>query len=220
MAERVIPGAVPISESPRIFTIDGFAGEAHPLLAQKLIPREELPAVGEFLRRRHKIISFTSGTYDMIHIGHGRYLELARYLGDVFVLGLNSDASVRAYKGPDRPILEEMKRAEMLAYLSCVDYIVIYDQPTGAETIRLLKPHRYLCVEGSWPKGTRLEDKEEVVAMAEHGGETYCSPRQEPHLSTSDIIERLKLDGKHEAALEMQRAFTGYIDKLPAFRAL
>lgn len=172
--------------------ISGFNGETHPDLGKKLIPREELELTGDFLRRRNLRIAFTSGTYDMIHIGHGRYLQLAKSLGDVLVVGLNSDVSVRSYKGPSRPILSEQVRGEMLAFLQPVDYIILYDEQTAAEVIRLLKPDAYLCVEGSWPEGTDLKDKPEVVAMIQHEGKTFCAPRQEPHLSTSTIIERIE----------------------------
>ena len=209
-----------ISESPKIYRIDGFNGEAHPSLKRKLVSCVQLPALGEFLRSRCLRTAFTTGTYDMIHIGHGRYLELARSLGDVLVVGLNSDISVRTYKGPDRPILAEMKRAEMLAYLAAVDYITLYDEPTGEKTIRLLQPDSYLCVEGSWPEGTELKDKPEVKAVAAYGGVIYCSPRQEPHLSTSTIIERLESTGMVRAAQHMQTLFDGFLQTLPSGKSL
>lgn len=208
-----------ISESPIIYSISGFNDVIHPSLEQKLVTREQLGLLGDFLRERHKKIAFTTGTYDMIHIGHGRYLALARSLGDVLVLGLNSDSSVKQYKGPSRPILEERKREEMLAFLSSIDFITPYDEVTGAETIRILRPDAYLCVEGSWPEGTELKDKDEVKAMALHNGKTYCTPRQAPFLSTSTIIEKLMCDGEAGLAQEiiamletrLKKAFQGSI---------
>src|SRR5260221_122376 len=113
-------------------------------LSHKLVPREELETLGLFLRSRNLTIAYTSGAYDVIHKGHARYLNLARSLGDILVVGLNSDFSIRGYKGPDRPILQEGDRAEMLSFLGAVDYISIYDEPTGDEVIKRLKPHAYL----------------------------------------------------------------------------
>ena len=129
------------SDAPKIASITGFSGESHPSLKQKLVPQDQLPTLGDFYRGRGLQIAFTTGTYDMIHIGHGRYLELAKSLGNILVVGLNSDASVRTYKGPDRPILGEIKRAEMLAFLTSIDYITLYDESTAEEVIRLLKPY-------------------------------------------------------------------------------
>jgi len=163
--------------------------ERNTSLRPKLIPRQDLPELGDFLRKRGLEISFTTGVYDMIHIGHARYMQLARSLGDILVVGLNSDDSVHALKGPDRPILSEDKRAEMLSFLSFVDYITIFPETTGAEVIRLLKPSRYLCVEGSWDGD--IGAKDEVIAITENGGEVFYTPRQSPTLSTTAIIERI-----------------------------
>ncbi len=171
----------------------GLSGLENPLLTAKLIPQEELADLGGFFRRRGKRISFTTGVYDMIHIGHSRYLQMARDLAGQFgclVTGLNSDKSVKALKGPYRPILPERQRAEMLSFLGFVDYISIYDGPNGAEIIKLLRPDVYLCVEGSWEGD--IATKEEVKAMAEVGGSVYYTPRQEPSLSTTEIISRIE----------------------------
>jgi len=166
-------------------------------LRAKLVPRDEILELGEFLRKRSLEISFTTGVFDMIHIGHARYMQLARSLGDVLVVGLNSDDSVHALKGPDRPILNEERRAEMLSFLSFVDYITIYPESTGAEVIRLLKPNKYLCVEGSWDGD--IATKDEVVAIAENGGQVYYTPRQSPTLSTTTIISQISdLVGKEK----------------------
>lgn len=196
-----------ISEEPTIYKVinEEINGEIHQNLAKKLVAREELPELGNFLRRRGLKISFTSGAYDMIHVGHGRYLQVAKNLGDILLVGLNSDKSVKEYKGPHRPILGEQRRAEMLAYLNSVDYITLYDEVTADSLIRLIKPDAYLCVEGSWPDSTKLEDKPEVIAMAEHGGVVYLSPRQEPKLSTSAIEERIKRMGMEDALAEVAK---------------
>lgn len=164
-------------------------GEIHPRLRSKLIEREEISDLARYLKNRGNHVVYTSGVFDMIHVGHSRYLEVARSLGDVLFVGLNSDESVRALKGPTRPILGELQRAEMLSFLTSVDLINIYPERDGAEIIRLLKPDTYLCVDGSWEG--ELAEKPEVIAMAEHGGRVFCSPRQEPALSTTEIIRRI-----------------------------
>lgn len=156
-------------------------------LRQKLIPREELETLGQFLRNRNLSIAYTSGAYDIIHKGHARYLNLAKSLGNILVVGLNSDFSIHGLKGPNRPILGEEDRAEMLSFLESVDYITLYDEPTGSEVIKRLKPNAYLCVEGSWEGN--IETKGEVIAMAECNGQVFYTPRQNPNSSTSQIIE-------------------------------
>lgn len=183
----------------------GFKGEKNPLLKKKLVSQAELADLGDFYRKRGVKISFTTGAYDLVHVGHARYLELAATLGEVLVVGLNSDSSIKKYKGESRPIMGEIQRAEMLCYLSSVKYVVIYPELTGAETIRLLRPDAYLCVEGSW-KGD-LAAKEEVIAMAECKGKVFYTPRQSPVISTSAIIDRVKELERPAIMEELQRAF-------------
>lgn len=190
-----------MAEETRVVMVDGkpisitrvlgHEGDGLPLsVIQKYIPREELAALGVFLRSRRIDIAFTTGAFDMIHAGHKRYLELGASLGNVLVVGLNSDLSVKALKGDGRPILNQEQRLEMLCALACVTYATIFPEITGAETIRILKPSAYLCVEGSWEGD--LEAKAEVVAMAEHGGEIYYAPRQSPTLSTTAILQKIE----------------------------
>lgn len=168
-----------------------------PILVEKLVSRDQLPGLGDFLRQRGKNIIFTTGVYDLLHTGHARYVNLARSLGQVLIVGVNTDFSVKKLKGENRPIQDQMKRAEMLSYFGFVDYITFFEENDGAEVIRLLKPNKYLCVEGSWEGD--LATKAEVVAMAEVGGEVFTTPRQGPTVSTSAIIERI--------AAEVGRAF-------------
>lgn len=186
--------------------VTGFNGEVNPLLLKKVVPSEELAMLGAFLRARHTQIAFTTGVYDLIHVGHVRYLELAATLGDVLVVGLNSDSSVKQLKGPDRPILSEDKRAEMLCYLASVAFVTIFPETDGANTIRVLRPDAYLCVEGSW-EGGDIASKSEVVAMADCGGRVYYSPRQSPTVSTSAILDRVKELQRPEIMEEIQRTF-------------
>ena len=91
-------------------------------------------------RERGKRIVFTNGCFDLLHVGHVKYLQQARRLGDLLVLGLNTDASIRRLKGPKRPLIAEEERAHILAALGCIDYVVLFDEETPYELIKLLRP--------------------------------------------------------------------------------
>lgn len=106
------------------------------LVSLKTFVSRELPK----LKKKRKKIVFTNGCFDIIHAGHVRYLSKARSLGDVLVLGLNSDSSVRSIKGPTRPIVPEGERAEVLSALSCIDYIILFGDPTPLKLIEAIKP--------------------------------------------------------------------------------
>jgi D-beta-D-heptose 7-phosphate kinase/D-beta-D-heptose 1-phosphate adenosyltransferase len=92
-------------------------------------------------KNRGKRVVFTNGCFDLLHAGHVKYLQKARSLGDLLILGLNSDASVRRLKGPKRPLIDQEERAHLLAALDCIDYVVIFDEDTPLELITALKPH-------------------------------------------------------------------------------
>ena len=106
----------------------------------KIRNREALAAVLDRERQRGKRIVFTNGCFDLLHVGHVKYLQAARRLGDLLVLGLNSDASIRRLKGPSRPLISQEERAHILAALNCIDHVVIFDEDTPLELIRLLRP--------------------------------------------------------------------------------
>lgn len=192
----------PDSDLP-IFKITGFSGRPHPKLTLKLHERNELRGIGRSLKRHGVVSAFTSGTFDLIHPGHFRYLELARDLGDTLTVGLNSNRSVKKYKDQKRPILDEKIRAEMLAGLSCVDRITIYDEVNAARVIKALRPDCYLCVEDHWHEEGRLHEKPEVVAMMEVGGKVFISPRQDPKISTTDILKKVERAAIQDAIKEM-----------------
>ncbi|HKT13738.1 MAG TPA: D-glycero-beta-D-manno-heptose 1-phosphate adenylyltransferase [Terriglobia bacterium] len=107
----------------------------------KIIPRAEASALGERLRKEGRNIVFANGCFDLFHVGHVRYLEGARQQGDVLVVGVNSDRSVRQLKGEGRPLLPEDARAELLAAMECVDYVVIFDDLTAENLLGDLRPH-------------------------------------------------------------------------------
>lgn len=110
-------------------------------MSNKLVSRAAVPGLGERLRREGKRIVFANGCFDMLHVGHVRYLQGAKQQGDVLVVGLNSDRSVRELKGAGRPLLTAEARAELVAALECVDHVVIFDDLTAEPVLRGLRPH-------------------------------------------------------------------------------
>jgi rfaE bifunctional protein nucleotidyltransferase chain/domain len=109
-------------------------------LSATVIPRKDLATLGERLRREGRRIAFANGCFDLLHVGHVRYLEGAREQGDVLVVGINSDRSVAALKGPGRPVLSAEARSELVGALECVDYVVVFDEPTAESVLRELRP--------------------------------------------------------------------------------
>ncbi len=155
----------------------------------KILSLERAFAVVGELKRQGKRIVFTNGCFDIIHPGHTYYLAEARKLGDVLLVGLNSDRSVRALKGPGRPILPEGERAEILAALRWVDYVTIFDDRTPRAVITRLLPQ--ILVKGAdWGPG-EIVGREEVEAA---GGKVISIPVV-PGYSTSSIIEAVLRTG-------------------------
>ncbi len=154
-------------------------------MKEKIKGRNDLRWIIEDLKKNGKRIVFTNGCFDLLHVGHIRYLEKGKSLGDVLIVGVNSDQSVRILKGPKRPILPEKERAEILSGLGCVDYITIFDEPTPLELISSLQPH-ILVKGGDWTKDTTVG--KEVVERS--GGEVVIIPFIEGS-STSNLIETI-----------------------------
>ena len=136
-------------------------------------------------KRTGRRVVFTNGCYDLLHPGHTRLLEQARDLGDILILALNSDRSVRDNKGADRPIVNETERAEIAAALAAVDYVVLFDEATPREIIARVLPD-VLVKGGDWGPN-EIVGREEVEAA---GGRVVSIPF-EPGYSTSSIIERV-----------------------------
>ena len=137
-------------------------------------------------KRNGRRVVFTNGCFDLLHPGHIRSLELARALGDMLIVGLNSDASVRQLKGKGRPVITERERAEILAALECVDAVVIFDDRTPREMITGLLPD-VLVKGGDWP-GDRIVGREEVEAA---GGRVVSIPVV-PGYSTTAILQKTR----------------------------
>ena len=146
--------------------------------------KELLSRVAEAKAARRRIV-FTNGCYDLLHPGHIRLLEKSRELGDILVLALNSDRSVRENKGANRPIIPENERAEIAAALAAVDYVVLFDEPTPREIIARVLPD--VLVKGSDWGVDEIVGREEVEAA---GGRVVSVPL-EPGYSTSAIVESI-----------------------------
>jgi len=156
-------------------------------MSDKIRARADLIDVLAKRRAKGHRIVFTNGCFDLIHIGHTRYLQAARELGDLLVLGVNTDASVRALnKGAERPIVPEAQRAEVLAALACVDYVVLFDEPDPARLIAELQPD-VLVKGGDWPRD-EIIGREVVEAR---GGSVRTIPLV-PGVSTTALVDRIK----------------------------
>lgn len=129
---------MPTASSPAPGEQSGLA------LDQVILPRDRLAAIIAEEQAAGARCVFTNGVYDLMHVGHVQLLWRARALGDLLVVGLNSDASTQRLKGPSRPLIPENERAEMLASLAMVDYVTIFDEDTAGETIAALRPAVYV----------------------------------------------------------------------------
>ncbi len=151
----------------------------------KILSREELSREVERCRTEGKRIAFTNGCFDILHVGHCQYLREARKQGDLLILALNSDASVRAIKGPKRPLVPEQERAEVVASLEVVDYVTIFDESTPLELIELLRPD-VLIKGGDWMEEAVVGGE----AVKSWGGRVVLIPMTEG-ASTSNIVEKI-----------------------------
>jgi D-beta-D-heptose 7-phosphate kinase/D-beta-D-heptose 1-phosphate adenosyltransferase len=154
-------------------------------MKEKIKGREELSRIIKDLKLKKKRIVFTNGCFDLLHLGHIRYLEEAKTLGDVLVVGVNSDSSVQKLKGPKRPILTVEERTEILSGLGCVDYITIFDELNPLDLITSLQPD-VLVKGGDWTKEQTVG--KEVVERS--GGEVIIIPFVQG-ASTSNLIETI-----------------------------
>lgn len=131
---------------------------------ERVIPIEEVQAVRKALREAGRPVVFTNGCFDLLHVGHVRYLEEASGLGAALWVGLNSDASVRALKGPSRPVNGQAARAEVLAALRCVEYVTIFDAPRATGLIELLAPEVYVKGGDYTPETLNAEERAALEA--------------------------------------------------------
>jgi D-beta-D-heptose 7-phosphate kinase/D-beta-D-heptose 1-phosphate adenosyltransferase len=161
-------------------------GAASPRARDKILSRSAAATALARARRRGESVVFTNGCFDLLHVGHVRCLQAARELGDRLLVALNSDASVRRLKGSGRPIVPARQRAEVLAALACVDWVVVFGQPTPLSLIRLLEPD-VLAKGGDWPLDEIVGRRE----MERWGGRTVRL-REVPGVRTTQILEGAK----------------------------
>jgi len=165
--------------------IRAFAGAGVDPAAAKVCTREEVTRIAGALHAAGRRVVFTNGCFDLLHVGHIRYLQRARAFGDCLILGLNSDASVRRLKGEKRPLIGELDRAHVLAALACVDHVVVFDDDTPLELIRAVHPD-VLVKGGDYTREAVVGH--ELVEQA--GGRVELVPVVEG-ASTSRIVERI-----------------------------
>ena len=139
-------------------------------------------------RKAGKTVVWTNGCFDLLHVGHVRSLQAAKRLGDVLIVGLNSDSSVRGLKGPGRPVVSEAERSELLSALECVDHVVIFDDFTPERLLGLLKPDIH-CKGADYapPSGKLIPERALVEA---YGGKVIFLPVIEG-LSTTILLNRI-----------------------------
>ena len=151
----------------------------------KILTAEKLSARLDEAHKSEKKVVFTNGCFDILHAGHVRYLAAARAEGDLLVVGMNSDASVRLIKGEKRPVIRQDHRAEVLASLGCVDYVVLYDAPHPLELIQALKPD--VLVKGAdWTPETIIGSD-----FVKSKGGSVVRISLVPEISTTRIIETI-----------------------------
>jgi D-beta-D-heptose 7-phosphate kinase/D-beta-D-heptose 1-phosphate adenosyltransferase len=156
-------------------------------MSSKVLSQEQLVAVLARERAQGKRIVFTNGCFDLMHIGHTRYLQAAKALGDLLVVGVNTDTSVRRLeKAPDRPIVPEAQRAEVLAALGCVDFVVLFAESDPGRLIAAIQPDT-LVKGGDWPPD-KIVGRDIVEAR---GGVVHTIPLV-PGLSTTALLQRIR----------------------------
>jgi len=157
---------------------------------EKILTLEAAAALAARARAAGRTVVLANGAFDMLHVGHVRYLAAARALGDLLVVAVNSDASVRGSKGPLRPVLPEGERVEILSHLDSVDAIVLFDEPTVATVLRAVRPQVHA-------KGTdyTAESVPERAVVEEWGGRTVICGDPKDHSTTDLVAEILRRFG-------------------------
>ena len=149
---------------------------------------DALLAEREQWRRQGKVVVWTNGCFDLFHVGHLRSLRQARGLGDILVVGVNSDESVRGLKGPGRPLVPQEDRAELLAGLVCVDYAVIFNEATPEAALARLRPNIHCKGDDYGPGGKPVPEG----AVVEAYGGRVCFLPLVPGISSTELIRRTR----------------------------
>lgn len=155
-------------------------------MSNKILTQSRLRPLARRLRASRKRIVFTNGTFDILHRGHVEYLEKARRAGDVLIVGVNTDRSVKSYKSPDRPINPQNDRIRVLTALACVDYAILFGDPTPLALINSIRPH--VLVKGADWKKSQIVGAREVESW---GGKVKRIPLTKGR-STTRIINKMR----------------------------
>ena len=154
-------------------------------MQKKLLTKDSLKRTVETLRKKNKKIVTTNGVFDILHIGHIRYVQQAKKLGNILIVAVNSDASVKKIKGPKRPLNNENDRAEALAALECVDYVTIFNEENPIKTLGIIKPN--IHVKGGDYKINQIIEKNIVE---KNNGKIVLVPKVEGY-STTEFIKKV-----------------------------
>ena len=182
------------------------------MIHDKIKTREALAALCETWRSQGKTIGFTSGAFDLIHAGHVRYLEQAKQMCDVLIVGVNTDTSVRAYKGPDRPIVAESFRVQVVAALESVSFVFPFEERRNQKNIHMLKPDFYIKA-GDYTK----EALTSGGIVENNGGEVRLIP-VENDISTTDIVQKIAEQQGLPEEIFLEHEKTVHIQRKPAKR--
>lgn len=155
---------------------------------KRLIAQSDLMTLHEGLKAKKKKVIFTAGSWDLIHVGQCRYLERAKEMGDILVVGVSSNEAIKKVKGPNKPILDEKIRAEMLTYLKSVDFVTILPEPSCTPSLGLLQPDVYVTVKEEWTEN--YKESKEYKTVQKYGGEMVVVDRQSTAISTTKIVQR------------------------------
>jgi rfaE bifunctional protein nucleotidyltransferase chain/domain len=154
----------------------------------KIVSWDELLRLREQWRQEGKTVVWTNGCFDLLHLGHVKGLQTAKTLGDVLIVGVNSDSSVRQLKGYPRPVFPQQYRAEMLAALDCVDYVTIFDDLTPERLLAQLQPDIH-CKGADYAQGKPMPEAEVVHS---YGGKVVLLPLYESY-STTEILSHISI---------------------------
>ena len=157
-------------------------------MKEKIVNAEQLGAIGDQMRSKGRKLVLTNGCFDLLHVGHVRYLQAARALGDALAVAINGDESVRALKGEGRPLNQEADRAEVVAALECVDHVVIFAEVRAVNLLEKVRPAIYVKGGDYTPETLHGEER---AALERAGAEIRILPFEKGY-STSALIEKLK----------------------------
>jgi rfaE bifunctional protein nucleotidyltransferase chain/domain len=155
---------------------------------KRLIDQSDLMVLHEKLKEQGKKVVFTAGSWDLIHSGQCRYLEKGKAFGDILVVGVSSNDAIKKVKGPNKPILDEKLRAEILTFLRCVDFVTILPEPSCQPTLGLLRPDVYMTVKEDWTEN--YKESKEYKTVLKYGGVVEIVDRQSSSINTTAIIQR------------------------------